>query len=761
MTERQRGWLLPPLALCASLGVLAGRQSELSPLIWIGVLLSVGALLAGRGWLRFSACLVLGCCLGVAAGSAAFHPCLPDEGVCNVTGVISEDLSHGAYGHVRTVLRNVSLDGHPISGGAWWTFYTDEPAEDLAPGRYVSLRASVYHPSGADNPDGYDFREELLRRRIRIGIYGNEELTVSDPPFFSLWGTAAVIRSELSRRLIHLMGEEAGSYASALLLGNRTLIPSEDREAFSRLGIAHILSVSGFHAGILVGLLALLFRFLCVPQRLRLVLYSVVLLAYSLVCGMNQPVLRASVLTLLALEGRILNRPRISLHLLSACFLILLFLSPVQLTGASFLLSFGAMLGIALLYPALGRLCMPEHSWVRRIWNLFRVSLSAQIGVLLPELAFYQSFPLFSLIVNPLIGTAFSALLMLMWLVLLLLPVPPLAQLAALPVSRLTVAAVHTVRVLGRLEGASVWTPAPNGWTCAGIVLFFLSACTLFRWKRRIRLPLLFLSCLIVVLSLIPAPHRGTEYIQFSVGNADAALLLDEDQTVVLDTGSEDGILSGYLRRHRLIPDTVILTHLHADHAGGLFSLVADGIPIRKICLPWGAMEASVSQDILNLLDTLRSQGTEVVSLSRGDRIQLPSGSLTVLWPESERVRPKQEANSSSLVSLLTLHGVSLLQTGDLDGLYEMYAACPAHLLKMAHHGSLSSTSADFLSAVHPEAVILSCGQTSRVQETASRIGDTPLFATATGGALTVQFLDGRFRIIPTLPGSKETTSHD
>ena len=136
-------------------------------------------------------------------------------------------------------------------------------------------------------------------------------------------------------------------YASAMLLGVRSLLPREDRTAFSRLGIAHLLSVSGFHVGILIALLAPAFRLLRLPQWVRILLYAVVLGFYSALCGWAQPVLRASLLLLLSLWGRILNRPRLLTHLLSAAFLALLFVSPVQLTGLSFQLSFGAVLGLA------------------------------------------------------------------------------------------------------------------------------------------------------------------------------------------------------------------------------------------------------------------------------------------------------------------------------------------------------------------------------------------------------------------------------
>ena len=151
------------------------------------------------------------------------------------------------------------------------------------------------------------------------------------------------------------------------------------------------------------------------------------------------------------------------------------------------------------------------------------------------------------------------------------------------------------------------------------------------------------------------------------------------------------------------------------------------------------------------LLDRLAEGGTEFRTLSRGDALSLPSGTVEILWPEEGAVRPRQEANESSLTALITLRGVTLLHTGDLDGRYEMYAARPADLLKIAHHDSVSSTGENFLDAVSPRAALLSCSRQDRHEAVAERLGEIPVFSTAAGGALTVTFQDHAFEITPFL----------
>ena len=92
-----------------------------------------------------------------------------------------------------------------------------------------------------------------------------------------------------------------------------------------------------------------------------------------------------------------------------------------------------------------------------------------------------------------------------------------------------------------------------------------------------------------------------------------------------------------------------------------------------------------------------------------------------------------------------------LLQTGDLSGSYEAYSAVPSDILKAAHHGSPSSTSEAFLSAVNPEAILLSCRYGTRLESFRERTGGIPVYGTPECGAVPVRFEEGDYTVIPYL----------
>ncbi|MDO4483238.1 MAG: DNA internalization-related competence protein ComEC/Rec2 [Clostridia bacterium] len=530
-----------------------------------------------------------------------------------------------------------------------------------------------------------------------------------------------------------------------MLLGDRSMIDAEDRAAFNRLGIAHILSMSGFHVGILAAMLMLVLK--KASPRFRLCVTGLVLAFYCLLTGGHVPVIRAGCLVLISQYGRMKNRRVDTRWVLCAAFIITLMLCPAQLVSAGFHMTYGAVLGLSIVSRALQRLSpLGSRPVGKAVWQSFAASAGAQFGILLPQLYWFQQLPLISLILNMAVIPFGSLLIGCLWVNLLLCLWMPAAQLFGHVTSFLTDILLGAVRLTNTWPVMMLWTRRATLLTALMWAGMLLVLCVSWRGRKK-RMGCTFAAmAMVLCLSLCPLPHHGTEYIQLSVGNADAAILRDENTVTVIDTGEDGSAVSDYLHAGRLSVDHLILTHLHMDHLGGAAALLQDGIPIRRVYIPEGAETAGISDDARAVLAALRNSGAEIVAVSRGDTLMLPSGTLQVLWPEKGRVRPGQDANSSSLVLRAELRGSTMLLTGDVDGDYEHYAAAPADILKVAHHGSYSSTGPAFVQAVSPRAAILSGKTAGRIEKTKERLG-CPVYATGERGAVTVVLEEGGFRI--------------
>lgn len=742
-------WLLPALTAPLAAGILLGRSAESWLYGVIGLALCLAYAMLCRGWRRSVGALGAALFFGCAISWAAYHPVLPAEGDYIVSGVVSQEISLREDGQVQTVLSDVTLDGQAVTGDAYWTFYMDAgevlPAS-LLPGAHVTMSARVYHPGDRENPDGYSFFESLLQQGIRIGVYGADELAFPDGGF-SLAGIFAHIRHKLSCGLLRVMGEEAGAYASAMLLGYRDLIPSEDLAAFKKLGIAHILSVSGFHVGVLSGMLALLLRPLEMRRSHQLVLRLGLLAAYCMLTGGDPPVIRATLMAAFWEASRISHRQASPMHVLCLTAAIQLIFCPPLLTSPSFQLTYSAMLGLLLLRPGIRRLLRPRSPLSGKLWEAFSACLAVQLGLLPAQLYWFGTLPLLSLVMNMFIMTLTTGLMVLYWLTLGFLWLPGVSDALGWLSAQATGFLLSGVRLLGQIDGLEIWTRAPDLLFLLGWGMMLAGLIRLFRIPVACRRALMLTGTALMLTILIPLPHAGTTYIQFSVGEADAAILRDEETVSVIDVGEDGEAIAGYLHRHRLSIDTLFITHLHRDHAGGVRALLNAGIPVRQCFLPADAFSTVIDPGMAELIADLIASGTEVTCLSRGDAVSLPNGEVRVLWPAADGVRPGQDANHSSLVLLARLHGTTLLLASDLTGTYEHYSAIEADILKAAHHGSASSTSADFVQAVSPQVILLSCGRAERETSLRSRTGDVPVYSTESHGAVTLYIDEAGFRV--------------
>lgn len=744
-------WLLPLTVAFLSLGILLGRTADVWHPALAALLLSALAAFLSRGWRRSAALLLAASALGALLGWQAYHPALPQEDNYLVRGTVAQEVHLRQDGQVQTVLADVTLNG-TSAANAYWTFYVAEdelPPAWLIPGTQVEMTAKVYHPDGKINPGGFNFQEYLLQRGVAYGLYGSTNLQPVKGGF-SLRGEVAKLRHTLSLRLMTVMGEESGAYAAAMLLGTRNFIPEDDRAAFNDLGIAHILSVSGFHVGVLAGMMMLLLRPQPLARPWQLLLESALLAAYCLLTGGNAPVIRASLLLLWREVSRIRHRQVLPLHLLSVTALLQLLFSPTQLTSASFQLTYGAMFGLLLVFPRMKRLhAYPSHS-AQWLWEAFAASCSAQLGILLPQLYWFGQLPLLSLLLNIPVIALGTGLILLYWATLVSLPIPGLRKLLGSLSAAATNALLSTVRALADLP-TTLWMRQPDGLTALGWLLMMLAAANLLprRMKRHRRKVLLFGAALMMLL-FVPLPETTTEYTMFSVGNEDAALLQDLDMTIVIDTGADGQALASYLHQRRRSVDALILTHLHIDHASGVQALLDEGIPVAVCYLPVHAEIPMIDEETLPIIEALRQTGTEFRSLQRGDVIELPLGQINVLWPTA-RVSALHDANDVNLVLQAEIGGVTMLLTGDLPGAYSRYAAMPSDILHASHHGSKDDNTADFLAAVNPQIILLSNRLASREAYMAELAGNIPLYSTESCGAVTVRFLgDGEFTVEPT-----------
>ncbi|MBQ8149401.1 MAG: ComEC/Rec2 family competence protein [Clostridia bacterium] len=736
--ERNRILLFAGIAFFA--GCLLARQVYSGP--WMWAVLGIGLLTGAVAWLGrrslMPAILICFCALGMLRAVPALYPQTPEPGTYEqITGSVYGEGRLRTDNRLTFTLTDIRLDGRPVMGRAYVSlYYHDDDPPVVFDGAQLTFAGRLYRPDGKSGEHRFDFRNWMLRAGMQYGITVSKEVSVLNTPDHApvkdwAYRLKKVFRSALTRT----MGEGA-DLAMALLFSDREGVEEQEYQAFNRLGIAHVMSVSGLHVGIIgAAVYGLLARFRL--GRSKWYLLAAFLLAYCGITGFSAASTRAAVMLLLNYSAEMYHRPREPLNNLGAAILVVLILQPLQAYSAGLVLSVSAVLGIYLIKPGLSRLLgriMPGpardalpatgFSWKsikRRLYraghwlaDVFAFSLSAQLGVLLPTALYFHQLPVYGVFINVLIVPYISLLVPLFMAALVLSPVPWLGQAIGWVAAQLGGLLMKAVTLLNTLPAATVKVGGINAvWLLVAVVAAFAvsGAVRSGVWQRIVAVAA---ATAVAAAGVWLSAPPATRYIQLAVGQADAALLFDRDKTIAIDTGVDGSATLDYLTAEGRDIDVLYLTHLHIDHSGGVPFLLDSGVSIGRVYLPVQAAGQRLDEDALAVLDRLHREGIPVEEIAAGQVHAYPTVTVTSLWPDGDAIRTGQDANDLPMVLSIEMGGYTILSTADLTGHYENYAAAPADVLKVAHHGSSDSTGDAFLDTVSPQLALISCSSGSR-----------------------------------------------
>jgi len=595
----------------------------------------------------------------------------------------------------------------------YWPRGSAKRVAQMQAGERWQLTVRLKMPYGTSNPHGFDLEAWMLERGINASGYVRETpvpqrlAALAATPAAWIAATRATVRQRIFTTL------DDAPYAgviAALVVGDQRSIPHGQWRAFTRTGVNHLLSISGLHVTMIAALagwlVASVWRRL--PRRAERLparqagLVAAVLAAfgYALLAGFQVPAQRTLFMLIvlaLAFWGR--REPRPFSALVVALFVVLL-IDPWAVLSAGFWLSFGAM--AAILWVSFGRVALPDKlcGWVTVQWAV-TLALAPVLFLLFQQVSLIS--PLANAVAIPLVSWLITPL------ALLGVVIPPLWQVAAWLMAWLGAGLVWA----GSLPLAVATLPAPAGWAVAlalaGTVWMLLPR----GFPLRMLGLLLWLPLLFPLRDTIAPDHFRAEAID--VGQGTAVLIRTANHVLLYDTGasfadsdSGERIIVPYLRASgigRL--SGLVVSHDDNDHSGGMRSV------LRDIPTGWLLHGMPANSPLLDNVPPARS-------CVRGQRWQWDGVDFEILNPAAAAyTQSRRSDNDSSCVLKVSRGGQSLLVTGDAERrgeleLLESGADLAASVLVAGHHGSRSSSIAEFVAAVRPQFVAFTMGHRNR-----------------------------------------------
>jgi competence protein ComEC len=564
------------------------------------------------------------------------------------------------------------------------------------------------------------------------------------------------------------MPEPEAGLAAGVLIGLRDRVDRDLADAFTIAGASHVVAISGWNIAIVASTLGALAGGL--QRRRRAILTAAAIVVYVAFVGPSASVVRAGVMAGVALLARELGRPGTAAAALGWAITGLLLIDPDYAFDAGFRLSVLATAGIIAWGSGLTeRLAGAAPSRPRRwVAEILGVSFAAQIATTPVVLFMFGRLslvaPVVNLIVVPLVPPAMAtgALALVVGMAVDAGVPPGIATLVGLPAWLLYATMVGVVRLGAGLPLASLELLPPWDGVAALVSLGLIVAVArwgdlwLAQWRSRgtraaalpaagrtaaaagagrrrergsggrpsrssrVALAAVAAATIGLALAFVYRPDGLAKVVVLDVGQGDGILVEGgRGGRMVVDGGPDPGRLLIALDE-RLPPwdrriDVLVLTHPHEDHVAGL-ALLLERYSIGRVYEP-GMLGAGPGYRAWTTV--LAKAGTPHGRLSTGDRLTIDQVSLRVLWPDPNRVpeRPPDGGTSVNNVSIVLLGEVGaqrFLLAGDIEEGVDpelLARGLPTvDLLKVAHHGSRTASTGEFLAAVRPGVAVVSAG---------------------------------------------------
>jgi len=640
----------------------------------------------------------------------------------------------GTYQLDLQIAETILLDSLPLSESytirALLSSEKAVPAGHMKLGDQIRFRATIYPLEGKKNPREFDYKQYLSTLGIHHQAGIDTILSITPTTRKLRWSR---LRQWMLDRINHNFDTQTAPLAKALLIGYKQELTQDDKVAFSRVGLSHIMAVSGLHVGFLLAPFWFLIPYFWTwkyGRQVGLLLLILLLITYAGLTGFSASVTRASITGGFIMYAKLFNKVRDTINLTAVAAILILLINPGELLEIGFQLSFGAVYIILLTMPV-ASLAIPNrirYTWFGKLIMIVVVSFFVQAG-LFPILSFYFGEfsligPLANAVVVPFLGVIMPyALLM----VLVGSIFPEAAFYLNIPVQYFLKGLQAFVLETSAWEGSWIQTTSPEPILFAIWItgLFLFASLQIPRMRWRFLIILLGLITIQQAAMLMQKLRPASLVITvFDVGQGDAVLIKTPgNKHLLIDAGrwtpgynSGKYVLLPHLKAEGITKlDAVFLSHPHADHIGGILELI-NSVPIDTI---YNSGYSYSSNLYKNYLIQAAEKEIPVSSLVEGTSLRLdPSMRIFIYGPSKSPTG--SDPNEHSLILELHYGSTELLFMGDAGAeqearLLKNYGnLLNTNFLKVGHHGSKTSSSIPFLKVTTPDHAVVSLAKSNK-----------------------------------------------
>ena len=614
-----------------------------------------------------------------------------------------------------------------------YKIYVDKSNEKLEYGDYVNLKVELLPIESS--PGNYKETSKVSYFKLQ-GIYGSFKgkgnIQRTGRIKWNLLVYIQKVRQIIINKARTILPEETSEILLGIILGEKSKIKESDISNFKLSNMSHILAVSGMHVSyIIIGVSFILKK---LPRRKMQIISIIFLIFFTALTNFTPSVVRAVSMAIISILSKLLHKKDDFLNSIFFSLLIILLYNPYLLQNIGLQLSFLGTFGIYLFMGNFKELINKFAN--KEIADILALSMSAQVMILPITMLEFNMLSM-SFILSGFVATFLVSVIFLYGVINISISFISLnlSKIFAEPLNVAINLLSKSAKYIAELDILKATTKTPY---ILFIIIYYLivliikyylilskkpknemrryekKLLQIINWRLIYILQIIVLLVAISIVVYDNVPKKMQIYF-IDVDQGDSSLIISPKGTsILIDTGEDETRVYKYLLNRRINKlDYLILSHLDVDHCGGAMYIL-ENMKVKAVVT---GTQFESSNYYEQLLEITAKKEIPLKTLECGKTLCLDSDiRFDILWPNSKEII-YNSLNNNSLVCKLSYNSFSMLFTGDIEEIAEKEIIklvsqdlLKSTILKVAHHGSNTSSTKEFIEAVNPKLALIGVG---------------------------------------------------
>ena len=613
-----------------------------------------------------------------------------------------------------------------VSGKTFVTISENPADTPLNIGEKLTLKGKIRKPFSSTNPSQFDYSSYLRNFNTFTTTYANySDIKIEKDSLSLKWRFLQYLNNTRNRILkVHSQFLKSPNLEilGGIVFGDDAVAPPDYiKTSFINSGLLHILAASGMNVAFIFTFWFIILKFLKVPYKPRVLTGMLVVILYTLMTGLGASVIRAALMLLFVLAGKLIDRDTHSVSLLSLVAVLMLIYNPAYINDVSFQLSFFVTFGLLTTANFLSKKFEKIPDWIKAP---VLIPIVAQIWIAPIQMFYFNTFSLYSVLANISTVSLLSIISFGGFVSSAISIIPPFAKITCQVfdffLNYLLNILIWISNFFANLKFSLIQTTHPNIIQMLIYYIMLITVTYLIKIdKRKQAIITVLVTCLILGLTWIKLPNNNLEIIAFDVQNADSFLIkTPQNKYFMIDTGKapfESGnsqakiIMLKYLKDRGIKNlEGVIVTHFDNDHSGGTSEIITN-TKVKTLYLNNTKTETQTAKNIFKTAKKIH-QKYKIVQHNQ----QIYTEKDFKIRTFKADISGKDTDNECSTITLVSYKNFDMLFMGDagVKSFEQVQKDIPnkIEVLKVGHHGGPKVVNEQMLNYLNNEVSLISTG---------------------------------------------------